>query len=92
MNLLQPRCFIRVFLERLLHLLQVGVEKPCPLIFEEACEKLALDPHEVVHLGDDRRNDVWGARDAGITAWLWGTDVMSFEEVAEKVLTGDRQV
>lgn len=61
--------------------LQVGVEKPCPLIFEQACERLGLNPHEVVHLGDDRRNDLWGARDAGITAWLWGSDVHSFEEV-----------
>ena len=46
----------------------------------------------MVHIGDDRRNDIWGARDAGITAWLWGQDVKSFEEVADKVLKGDRLV
>ena len=33
---------------------QVGAEKPCPLIFEEAVSRLGVEPHEVVHLGDDR--------------------------------------
>ena len=70
----------------------MGCEKPCPLIFEEAVQRLGLEPHEVVHIGDDRRNDIWGARDAGITAWLWGQDIKSFEEVADKVLRGDRLV
>ena len=32
-------------------------------------------------MGDDRRNDIWGARDAGCDAWLWGSDVHSFKEV-----------
>mmetsp|Transcript_14977 Transcript_14977/g.32461 ORF Transcript_14977/g.32461 Transcript_14977/m.32461 type:complete len:292 (+) Transcript_14977:149-1024(+) len=67
---------------------EVGYEKPCPLIFEEAVNRLNMAPEEVLHIGDDRRNDVWGARDAGITAWLWGVDVTSFEEVADKVLSG----
>lgn len=34
-----------------------------------------------MHVGDDRRNDIWGARDAGCDAWLWGSDVHSFKEV-----------
>ncbi len=29
-----------------------------------------------------RRNDIWGARDAGVQAWLWGSDVTSFDQVA----------
>lgn len=32
-------------------------------------------------MGDDRRNDIWGARGAGCDAWLWGSDVHSFKEV-----------
>jgi FMN phosphatase YigB (HAD superfamily) len=40
-----------------------------------------VKPEEVVHIGDDRRNDLWGARDAGCDAWLWGSDVYSFKEV-----------
>lgn len=34
------------------------------------------------HATDRRRNDVWGARDAGVHAWLWGADVRSFDELA----------
>lgn len=67
---------------------EVGAEKPNPVIFEAALQKLNLRPHEVVHVGDDRRNDVWGARDAGVTAWLWGVDVHNFDEVAKRVLSG----
>jgi FMN phosphatase YigB (HAD superfamily) len=64
----------------------VGAEKPSPVIFEAAVSQLGVSPAEAVHVGDDRRNDVWGGRDAGVTAWLWGTDVHSFEEVARRVL------
>jgi hypothetical protein len=35
-----------------------------------------------------RRNDVWGARDAGVTAWLWGVDVVSFTQLADRLLSG----
>lgn len=51
------------------------------MIFLKACELLDVKPEDVVHVGDDRRNDVWGARDAGCDAWLWGSDVHSFKEV-----------
>ncbi|GIL63072.1 hypothetical protein Vafri_17046 [Volvox africanus] len=49
-----------------------------------------LAPEHVLHVGDDRRNDCWGARDAGITAWLWGYDVRSWAEVADRVLLGSQ--
>lgn len=80
---------------------ELGVEKPNPLIFEHACEQLGVQPCEAVHVGDDRRyahrvymrgaqprhrNDVYGARDAGCFAWLWGLDVTSFDGVVAKVL------
>ena len=35
--------------------MQVAVEKPNPVIFEHACHLLGVQPHEVVHVGDDRR-------------------------------------
>lgn len=60
---------------------QVAAEKPNPIIFLKACELLGVKPEEAVHVGDDRRNDIWGARDAGCDAWLWGSDVRSFKEV-----------
>ena len=34
---------------------QVGAEKPCPVIFEEACRALGVEPQHAVHVGDDRR-------------------------------------
>lgn len=57
-------------------------EKPNPMIFLKACELLGVNPEDAVHVGDDRRNDIWGARDAGCDAWLWGSDVYSFNEVS----------
>ena len=60
---------------------QVAAEKPNPTIFLKACELLGVKPEEAVHVGDDRRNVIWGARDAGCDAWLWGSDVHSFKEV-----------
>lgn len=67
---------------------EVGAEKPSPRIYEAALDALQAAPWEAVHVGDDRRNDVWGARDAGLNAWLWGVDVHSFDEVARRVLKG----
>ncbi|KAJ6852499.1 rhythmically expressed protein isoform X1 [Iris pallida] len=64
---------------------EVAAEKPNPTIFLKACDLLGVKPEEAVHIGDDRRNDLWGARDAGCDAWLWGSDVYSFKEVAERI-------
>lgn len=64
---------------------EVAAEKPNPTIFLKACELLGVKPEEAVHIGDDRRNDLWGARDAGCDAWLWGSDVYSFKEIAERI-------
>ena len=64
-----------------LSLKQVAAEKPNPTIFLKACDLLGVKPEDAVHVGDDRRNDIWGARDAGCDAWLWGSDVYSFKEV-----------
>lgn len=60
---------------------EVAAEKPNPTIFFKACESLGVEPEDAVHVGDDRRNDIWGARDAGCDAWLWGSDVHTFKEV-----------
>ncbi|KAL6523277.1 hypothetical protein OROGR_016880 [Orobanche gracilis] len=64
---------------------EVEVEKPNPMIFLKACEFLGVQPEDAVHVGDDRRNDIWGATDAGCDAWLWGSDVKSFKEVAQRI-------
>jgi HAD superfamily hydrolase (TIGR01549 family) len=44
----------------------VGIEKPDPRIFELALDRLGLEPHEVVYVGDSWEIDVIGARRAGI--------------------------
>lgn len=50
---------------------EFGRAKPDPSIFHHACERLGLQPAEVLHVGDDPVLDVEGARDAGLrTAWI----------------------
>lgn len=44
--------------------------KPAPRIFHVALEKHAADPDEALHVGDSLRDDVEGARKAGIHAVL----------------------
>ncbi|MDH3689905.1 MAG: HAD-IA family hydrolase [Gammaproteobacteria bacterium] len=50
---------------------QIGVCKPHPNIFTEACSQLARRPDEVVHIGDHPEQDVLGAANAGLrTIWV----------------------
>lgn len=44
--------------------------KPAPQIFQAALEKHAVDPEEAMHIGDSLREDVEGARKAGLHAVL----------------------
>jgi FMN phosphatase YigB (HAD superfamily) len=54
---------------------EVGVRKPERAIFDMAVEKLRAKPGEVVHIGDDPRSDVWGAKNAGFRAIHLSTDI-----------------
>jgi putative hydrolase of the HAD superfamily len=47
---------------------EVGVRKPDPRIFHLVAEKFNLKPYEVVHVGDNLRVDVWGAKNVGFGA------------------------
>lgn len=67
---------------------EVSAEKPNPVIFTRAVQELGVEPHECVHVGDDRRNDIWGARDAGCHALLWGYDVKNMDQVVEWIVKG----
>lgn len=50
---------------------EAGVAKPDPRIFHQACQRLGQTPAAVLHIGDDLRADVLGARAAGLrAAWL----------------------
>lgn len=44
--------------------------KPAPKIFQVALDKHALDPNEALHVGDSFREDVEGAKRAGVHAVL----------------------
>ncbi len=48
----------------------VGAAKPHPLIFQEALKRSKVAPHEALHVGDSLKDDVQGARQAGIHAVL----------------------
>jgi HAD superfamily hydrolase (TIGR01549 family) len=47
-----------------------GSEKPHPPIFQEALRRAAVGPDEVLHIGDQVRSDVAGARSMGMHAAL----------------------
>jgi putative hydrolase of the HAD superfamily len=50
---------------------ETGVAKPDARIFTALCQRLDCAPAQVLHVGDDPRLDVAGARDAGLqAAWL----------------------
>jgi putative hydrolase of the HAD superfamily len=76
-----------------------GVQKPQPQFYEWVLSEASALPHEIIHVGDSLRNDVYGAQAVGIrTIWVnrhqWRneTDVQPFAEITSleelpKVLT-----
>jgi putative hydrolase of the HAD superfamily len=53
---------------------EVGWRKPAPEFFAAVCQTLETAPQEVLHIGDDQRNDYQGALDAGCHAVLFDPD------------------
>lgn len=49
---------------------EVGIEKPDARIFELTCKRLGVHPTEALHVGDNAREDVEGARAVGLEAIL----------------------
>jgi len=50
--------------------LEEGVEKPDPLLFSIALDRVGAEAKDVVHVGDNPLDDVKGALDAGLRAIL----------------------
>jgi 2-haloalkanoic acid dehalogenase type II len=49
----------------------VKAYKPHPLLFQTALERLGVEPHDVLHVGDSDVDDVQGAKGAGLqVAWI----------------------
>jgi putative hydrolase of the HAD superfamily len=61
---------IRHFFESLTLSSEVGAAKPDPEIFYKALAKHDLKPEESVHIGDNPREDLDGARSAGLGSVL----------------------
>ncbi len=54
------------YFEAIIYSADVGSAKPFAAIFQRALEELSLPAEEVVHIGDRLREDVEGARGAGL--------------------------
>ena len=65
---------------------EVGAEKPSARIFNEAARRFAVEPNEILHVGDDPEVDVDGARMAGLQALLVDHEKVMLSAVLEKVI------
>lgn len=52
---------------------EAGYEKPSPIIFKLALEKMCMQPSEVIMIGDNLRKDIEGAQAMGIRAYQINT-------------------
>ena len=51
---------------------QTRYKKPDPRIFRQLMDKMGVTPQECVFVGDQFRNDIYGAHEAGIRPiWFW---------------------
>lgn len=60
---------------------EVGAVKPDPAIFLEACRRLDVAPHRVLHVGDSPVDDVEGGHNAGLAVVLLQRDGPTDDEV-----------
>ena len=58
---------------------EVGFAKPSPVLFEHAAKKLGIAPEHIVHVGDSAKEDVAGAKAAGVGALLIDRDKKAIE-------------
>ncbi len=65
---------------------ELAWDKPDPRIFHEACQLLDVPPKHTLHVGDTLRDDIEGARGAGLQALHWGVEATHFSQVRDRVL------
>ena len=58
----------RKFFATTIYSMDIGHAKPRPEIFAAALKTLGVEPHEIIHVGDNERTDVRGALAAGFRA------------------------
>ena len=61
---------------------EVGIRKPNSRIFQIATGRLQVKPYEVVHIGDNLKSDMWGAKNVGFRTIYFSTEV-GRDKVAE---------
>ena len=54
---------------------EIGIRKPDPGIFEMTAQRLRVKPHQIVHIGDRLKGDVWGSKNAGFKAIYLSTKI-----------------
>jgi putative hydrolase of the HAD superfamily len=78
-------------LTRIRHLVissEVGWRKPAPAFFEAIARLVELPPAQILYVGDDRKNDVEGARAAGMQSLLLDPRTEELHRVMERALPG----
>ncbi|MDP6980596.1 MAG: HAD-IA family hydrolase [Myxococcota bacterium] len=78
---------LQCFLDLVVIPADCGFEKPDPRIFGFACEKLGLEPAQVVHVGDDAVRDARAAEEAGLRSLLVG-DFESLGDLVHSITAG----
>lgn len=92
-----PRYSIRKFgLERYFDAIviskDIGIRKPDPEIFRFALQKLRLNSHEAIHVGDSIDSDVVGAKNAGMKA-IWINKTFEESEIeADYTINSIREI
>lgn len=62
----------------------LGISKPDPRIFQEACRQAGKRPQECIYVGDNFKVDIVGSRNAGLEGiWLNRTGEKRNEEEAD---------
>jgi len=67
---------------------EIGASKPHPRMFAAAQQRMSAAPNNSLHIGDDARNDVEGARTAGWHAAQVLRPQTTLLTIAEKVFSG----
>ncbi|CAN1861100.1 Haloacid dehalogenase-like hydrolase domain-containing protein 3 [Linum perenne] len=50
-------------------------------------DEVNVEPSRAVHVGDDLEADKDGANAIGMACWLWGTDVKTFADIRNRIIT-----
>lgn len=65
----------------------LGIRKPDPRVFHYTLERLQVKPDEAVHVGDSIKEDVVGAKGAGLKAvWIKGKEKEETSEEPEYII------